>query len=366
MNIFFCYNLDKYSGWGTLAINYINKFKDQKSIIFCNKSNPQIKSKQYEILRDPLIYLKNPFLIIIDTFKLIKILKKIKKNFKEKLTAHILVEPYILFLVFISRFFKKKIFYCIGSYSNILANSFKFKFFFKRALSFTTHLIFLSAYSKKIILDKISIKKSCKIIVLNPIIKLTTSIKNSKKNKFNILSVGAIKERKGYHHLIEVMNILINKFKLQITLNIVGEINENLYFKNLIKKVKKYKLEKNIFFYGRINNKQLNKFYECCDIFALLSNKNGYNFEGYGIVYLEALAKGKQVIISKESGGIDIKKFNKKIFTTKPNAYKNISNFIKNIYSNKKILTPIENVLIYKSIYKNNINIFNKFKKTIL
>ena len=366
MNVFFCYHLDKYSGWGTLAINYINKFKDQKSIIFCNKSNPIISSKQFTILRDPLIYLKNPFLIIIDSFKLIKILKKNKEDFKEELNAHILVEPYILFLILINRFFKKKIFYCIGSYSNILANSYKFKFFFKKSLLFITHLIFLSTYSKKIILDKISIKETCKIIILNPIIKLTTSVKKNKKKKFNILSVGAIKERKGYHHLIEVMNILINKFKLQITLNIVGEINENLYFNNLVKKVKKHKLEKNIFFPEKVNNSQLSKFYECCDIFALLSNKNGYNFEGYGIVYLEALAKGKQVIISKESGGMDIKKFNKKIFTTKPNAYKNISNFIKNIYYNKKRLTPIENVLIYKNIYKNNINIFNKFKKTIL
>jgi glycosyltransferase involved in cell wall biosynthesis len=366
MNVFFCYHLDKYSGWGTLAINYINKFKDQKSIIFCNKSNPIISSKQFTILRDPLIYLKNPFLIIIDSFKLIKILKKNKKDFKEELNAHILVEPYILFLILINRFFKKKIFYCIGSYSNILANSFKFKFFFKRALSFTTHLIFLSAYSKKIILDKISIKKSCKIIVLNPIIKLTTSIKNSKKNKFNILSVGAIKERKGYHHLIEVMNILINKFKLDITLNIAGDVNENLYFNNLLKKIEQYELRKNIFFTGMINNKQLNKLYESCNIFALLSNKNGYHFEGYGIVYLEALAKGKQIIVSKESGGIDIKKFNKKIFTTNPNAYKNISNFIKKIYYNKIILTPKENIFTYKSIYINNINIFNKFKKTIL
>ena len=367
MNIFFCYNLNKYSGWGTLSLNYINQIKKKNSIIFCCESNSKIKIKQYEILKDPMVYLKNPLWIFIDAFKIIMIIKKIQNFYKnEQLTAHILVEPYILFFLFINKFFKKKIYYIHGTYSNILKNSLKFRFFFKKILSITTHIIFNSNYSKKIILNNISLKKSCKSIILNPIIKLKTSIKKNKKNKFNILSVGAIKERKGYHHLIEVMNILINKFKLKITLNIVGEINENLYFKNLIKKVKKYKLEKNIFFNGKINNKQLNKFYECCDIFALLSNKNGYNFEGYGIVYLEALARGKQVIISKESGGIDIKKFNKKIFTTKPNAYKNISNFIKNIYSNKKILTPIENVLIYKSIYKNNINIFNKFKKTIL
>lgn len=365
MNIFFCYHLDKYSGWGTLSINYINAFKEKNSIIFCNKSNSQIRYKQYAVLRDPLIYLKNPFLIFIDSFKLIKILNKINNKFKNKLTLHILVEPYVLFLIFISKFFKNKIFYCIGSYSNILANSLKFKFFFKIVLSLTTHLIFLSTYSKKIILNKVSVKKSCKIIILNPMIKLKTSTTKNKGKFFTILSVGAIKERKGYHHLIEVMNILINKFKLNISLNIVGNIDENIYFKNLISKIKKYKIEKNIIFAGKVNDNELNKFYNNCNIFALLSNKSGYNFEGYGIVYLEALARGKQIIISEESGGADIKKINKKIFTTEPDAYKNISNFIKKIYYNKILLTPRENVLVYRRIFKNNFDILNKFKNSI-
>ena len=178
--------------------------------------------------------------------------------------------------------------------------------------------------------------------------------------------MGAIKERKGYHHLIEVMNILINKFGLFINLNIIGEVNEGLYFENLKNKIKHYKLEKNIFFTGKISDQKLNGFYKNCDIFALLSNRTGYHFEAYGIVYLEALAKGKQVIISKDSGGIDIKKIDKRIFVEKPKSYIKISNFIKNIYNNKIIITPKENILIYKKSYKKSVNIFNKFKNSLL
>jgi hypothetical protein len=163
MNIFFCYHLDKYSGWGTLSINYINALNDKNSIIFCSKFNYQIKLKQYAILRNPLIYLKNPFLIFIDSFKLIKVLKKIKNKYKKELTLHIFVEPYILFLLFINRYFKKKIFYSHGTYSNILKNSLKFRIFFKKLLSTLTHLIFLSTYSKKIILTGISLKNHAKL-----------------------------------------------------------------------------------------------------------------------------------------------------------------------------------------------------------
>lgn len=369
MNIFFCYHLNKFSGWGTLSLNYISAFKKNNVIVFCNKANSQLKFKQYEVLRDPLKYLKNPFLIFIDSFKLIKIIKEIKNNSKKKISAHILVEPYVLFLIILNKFFKRKIFYCIGTYSNILTSSLKFRVIFRIISSLLTHLIFLSSYSKKMIINKIHVRKSCRILVLNPIIKLTTAITVKKKNKnknFNIVSVGAIKERKGYHHLIEVMNILINKYKLSIILNIIGEVNERLYFENLKNKITNYKLEKNIFFTGKISDKRLDGFYKNCDVFALLSNQTGHHFEAFGIVYLEALAKGKQIIISKDSGGADIKKIDKRIFVEKPNSYMKISNFIKKIYNNKIIITPRENILIYKKSYENSVNIFNKFKNSFL
>jgi glycosyltransferase involved in cell wall biosynthesis len=365
MNIFFCYKLNKYSGWGTLSLSYIKAFNKKRSIVFCNEKNNKLKIKQYPILRDPLKYLKNPFFVIIDSIKIVKFLKQIKKKKNVKLNAHFLVEPYVLFLLIINKFFVNKIFYCIGTYSNILANSLKFTIIFKQILSNLTHVIFLSNYSKKIILKKIILKKFVKIIILNPILKINSKIRNDNKILFNILSVGAIKKRKGYHHLIEIMNILVNKYKLRIILNIAGQINDNIYFNSLILNIKKYKLEKYILFTGEINYKKLNQLYTNCNIFALLSEQQGYNLEGYGIVYLEALARGKQVIISEESGATDLRKINKKLFITKPRSYKKISKFIKNIYINKNNLTTYENKLIFKKNYENNLNIFTMFRNSL-
>ena len=74
--LFFTSKLDFKSGWGTLTINYINEFKKKDVIVFCNKKNSSFNCEQYEILRKPLDYIKNPFLIFIDYFK-------IKKNFNE-------------------------------------------------------------------------------------------------------------------------------------------------------------------------------------------------------------------------------------------------------------------------------------------
>ena len=68
--LFFTSRLDFKSGWGTLTINYINEFEKKDIIVFCNKKNPAFNYKQYEILRKPLDYIKNPFLIFIDYFKI--------------------------------------------------------------------------------------------------------------------------------------------------------------------------------------------------------------------------------------------------------------------------------------------------------
>ena len=100
--LFFTSRLDFKSGWGTLTINYINEFKKKDIIIFCNKKNYKLKYKQYEILRGPLEYIKNPLLIIIDYFKIKKILLRYNNY---KIYSHFPVEPYSLFLPLLSKFF---------------------------------------------------------------------------------------------------------------------------------------------------------------------------------------------------------------------------------------------------------------------
>ena len=95
----FASRLDYKSGWGTLTINYINELKRENIIVFCNKKNSNFNYQQYEILRKPLDYIKNPFLIFIDYFKIKQILLKYKNY---KIYSHFPVEPYCLFLPILS------------------------------------------------------------------------------------------------------------------------------------------------------------------------------------------------------------------------------------------------------------------------
>jgi hypothetical protein len=365
MNVFFCYSLNNYSGWGTLALNYIRKFDSSNCIVFCNKNNLKLKIRQFAILKDPLYYLRNPFIFFVDSFKLIKILKILRRSHND-LNVHILVEPYIFFLFFINNFFKKKIFYCIGTYSNYLASSFRWKFFFKFLIARIDFIIFLSSYIKKKIKNKILIKKNNNFI-LNPYIVSNPKVitRKSGRDYFNILSVGAIKKRKGYLEIIKIIYSLIKTYKIKIRLIIVGRIDERYYYEKLINFIIENNLSRYVKIKTSINTSRLNNIYCNSDIFLLFSQDYNYNVEGFGIVYLEALSRGCNLLISKESGGKDLRKFSKKFHIFDPKNTKDISDKILKSYRLRNINRKC-NIKIFKHINSINEKKLEFFAKTLV
>jgi len=107
-----------------------------------------------------------------------------------------------------------------------------------------------------------------------------------------ILSVGALKKRKGYHISIPAIAEVKKKHK-NIKYYIVGGKPPKIY----LDLVKKYNLEKNVKFFQNIPDEKLIKLYYEADIFLLTPVViDSNNFEGFGLVYLEAGACGKPVV----------------------------------------------------------------------
>jgi glycosyltransferase involved in cell wall biosynthesis len=110
----------------------------------------------------------------------------------------------------------------------------------------------------------------------------------------NLLSVGSIIPRKGFHDLIPALEPLMD---LPWTLSIAGDTSRNQEaYERLIMDIKNFHLEGRIHVLGVVSNNELENLYAKADIFVLASL-----FEGYGMVYAEAMAHGLPIIAT--SGG---------------------------------------------------------------
>lgn len=126
-----------------------------------------------------------------------------------------------------------------------------------------------------------------------------TELKNLYKNKKVLLTVGGLKPRKGQDLVIRALAEL-KKHRSDFHYCIIGKGGFEKYLRSL---VKEFCLESNVSFLGELMGDELVKYFQLCDIYIHTPRLIDWNFEGFGIVYLEASACGKP-IVATDSGGV--------------------------------------------------------------
>lgn len=128
----------------------------------------------------------------------------------------------------------------------------------------------------------------------------------SLKDKIILLTVGRLDERKGHDMVLEVLPRLLPNYPDLVYL-IVGKGREE---KRLNEIVSEKGLQNSVLFVGYVEEDQLPAYYNLCDIFILpnritKSSALKGDYEGFGIVFLEAGACGKPVIGGRSGGVVD-------------------------------------------------------------
>lgn len=117
-----------------------------------------------------------------------------------------------------------------------------------------------------------------------------------------ILSVGAIKPRKGFLNSLQAFNIVAEKFK-NLKYVIIGQGEELRYDDSLKSFIKEKGLDDRVIFISSgIDDNELLKFYRNAELFILTPVEENHHFEGFGIVYLEAAASGLPIVATLNSG----------------------------------------------------------------
>lgn len=109
----------------------------------------------------------------------------------------------------------------------------------------------------------------------------------------SVARLSAFDVKKGVEHAIRAMQFVRNQIPEAVLL-IVGDGNDRSRLERLVVDMN---LNQTVFFIGQKNAEQLKSYYQACDIFVLPSAK-----EGFGIVFLEAMASGKPVVAAEEGG----------------------------------------------------------------
>ncbi|MCZ4221814.1 glycosyltransferase family 4 protein [Pedobacter rhodius] len=123
-------------------------------------------------------------------------------------------------------------------------------------------------------------------------------VSNQSPILFSLSRVSSSEKYKGYDHNIEVLPALLKNHPKLVYL-LAGKWDE-LEKGRLDKLIAFHKLEKHIRLIGFIDEAEVTDHFLLSDIFIMPSKK-----EGFGIVFIEAIASGLQVIAGNKDGSVD-------------------------------------------------------------
>ncbi len=182
----------------------------------------------------------------------------------------------------------------------------------KKILNRASSIICANSYVASLCSESLNEKN--KISVFNPGVEDFSSIdqvfidkiKNDYKlnNKKVLFSLGRLVKRKGFDMLIKSLKIILEKNKINnIIYFIAGDGPDREYLKKLAEDEVGSDYYKYIVFLGPISESQKWSLFSLCDIFTMPSRDIDGDFEGFGIVYLEANLV-KRAVIAGKSGGV--------------------------------------------------------------
>ena len=307
---------------------------EKKQGIFLDKINPHIKIIEYAPSESKNILKRK----IVNLYKRIKFTMKNKNKFDFSAAY----ATYSLPASFVARTASKNsALWCHMDYVEQYQNDIeKVKEFFKeKKYKEFRNIIFVSEQGKKTFKKVFPEMKN--VYAINNIIDYKNIIKKSQesvkeeinKNNTIFLNVGRHdEEQKKLSRIIEACNKL-KKEGLKFKIIFVGDGKNNEEYKKM---VKNYKLEKHIIFLGKKENPY--PYFKVADCILLSSD-----YEGYPVVFTEAMVLNKPIITTNVSGSDNIKgKYGFVIEKNTEQLYEKMKEFILNGYEIKKQFNPEE------------------------
>lgn len=198
----------------------------------------------------------------------------------------------------------------VGTYSVAAFENPVQKMLMKRAYRRAQNIFCVSRYTQQRILEKIALKNTS-IVPWGPkpLPELSPEEKEPYRAHFGIgntqptiLTVGQIKQRKGQYDTLRAVARLRERYP-QLLYLMVGSDSDAEYVGTIRAFIAEHNLSHNVCIINDAEtDAELSFFYSSCDIFVMNSRNDGGHFEGFGLVFLEAMQFGKPVVGSSGCG----------------------------------------------------------------
>jgi glycosyltransferase involved in cell wall biosynthesis len=189
-----------------------------------------------------------------------------------------------------------------GTYVRMGGWPFPFGMLYRRAFE-GSHMICVSRYTQEI--ARTVLPSAQTRVINNGIDAVRFSQITPMTTQPHVLSVGAVKARKGMLELVQAMALVIAHIPNASCMIIGGLAAEPAYVARVEGEIERLGLGAQVRLAGRVDDATLLQAYADARVFALPSQNTSDQFEGYGLSLMEASAAGLPVIGSLGCGAED-------------------------------------------------------------
>ncbi len=334
--LFITESLDQKNGWGRYSLGLIKHLGEMniELYVLCHKVFSTEPFRQISGLPTALNFRTNYMFFL---FHVVKIL--FYSRLEKPDMIHCVVETYAPIAWLLSKYWGIPYVLTIhGSFAiKTLINPW-YSLIQKRCYRQAQTIVAVSNYTKKRLLEKVWLENV--VVIPNGVEQSFFSIQQTNTGEPMVLGVGALKHRKGFHVVLRAL-AEVKRFIPDIKYYMVGSTQDSKYRLYLRGIIHELGLEETVVECGSIDEVELKKLYSISRLFVLTPISDEYDFEGFGLVYLEANATGLPVIGTYNSGAEDAISDGKSGFLVPPESVSALA---------EKILLVLQDSSVYNKL----------------
>lgn len=294
------------TGWDRYARGLVEAYvhAGHEVVVVCEKADAQVSVRQHAFLQDPLSYLVSPWRAYTAARKLRRLLADVRPDI-----VHIACEPYAALVRFMPRRYVV-VLTVHGTYAYVprvvrgvvkhLVSRWLFESAYRRA-----RIVAVSSYTKRrLALFAPWIGQKSVSVIPNGVDFVRVAPPRAAHQVPMLLFVGAVKARKGVREILRGVAAYRRSYG-NLDFLVLGSLeHEKGYVQEVQRLARELGLDSCVTWLGDATDEQLTRAYDQADVFAMLPQE-GEEFEGFGLVYLEANMRGIPVIGARESAAED-------------------------------------------------------------